>query len=140
MRVLVLGASGFIGSAVTARLLADGYIVLAASRGRGPVGLATVERLHLDVSRATAIGDWLTPLEGVDAVVNCAGTLQDAPGDSTHGVHVAGIAALYEACERVGIRRVIHVSAVGVDRETPTVFPLPNWQPKKTSCLATSIG
>ena len=122
MRVLVLGASGFIGSAVTARLAADGHIVVAASRGRGTVGLAAVERLHLDISRATAIGDWLPPLQGVDAVVNCAGTLQDAPGDSTHGVHVAGIAALYEACERVGMRRVVHISAVGVDKETPTAF------------------
>ena len=122
MRVLVLGASGFIGSAVTARLAADGHSVVAASRGRGRVGLATVERLHLDVSRATAIGDWLTPLRGIDAVVNCAGTLQDAPGNSTYGVHVAGIAALYEACERVGILRVVHVSAVGVDKETPSAF------------------
>jgi uncharacterized protein YbjT (DUF2867 family) len=120
--VLVLGASGFIGSAVTARLAADGHKVVAASRGRGPVGLAKVERLQIDLSRATDIGDWLARLQDVDAVVNCAGTLQDAPGESTHGVHVAGIAALYEACEHIGIHRVVHISAVGVDKETPSDF------------------
>jgi len=54
--------------------------------------------------------------------VNCAGLLQDAPGESTRGVHVAGAVALFRACERAGVRRVIHLSAVGVDRDTPTEF------------------
>jgi uncharacterized protein YbjT (DUF2867 family) len=54
--------------------------------------------------------------------VNCAGILQDAPGHSTSGVHEHGISALFHACEQLGIRRVVHLSAVGVDRETPTAF------------------
>jgi uncharacterized protein YbjT (DUF2867 family) len=54
--------------------------------------------------------------------VNCAGALQDGGGQSTEGVHVRGIAALYAACEQRGVRRVIHLSAIGVDRETPSAF------------------
>jgi uncharacterized protein YbjT (DUF2867 family) len=37
-------------------------------------------------------------------------------------VHHRGIATLFAACEEVKIRRVIHFSAVGVDRETPSAF------------------
>jgi uncharacterized protein YbjT (DUF2867 family) len=37
-------------------------------------------------------------------------------------VHTAGAAALFRACERAGVRRVIQISAVGVDRGTPTEF------------------
>src|SRR5262249_6589558 len=58
----------------------------------------------------------------IDAVVNCAGLLQDSPGESTHGVHAAGAAALFRACEAAGVRRVVQISAVGVDRDTPTLF------------------
>ena len=86
------------------------------------MGLSPVEWISLDVSRATAIENWLAPLSGVDAVVNCAGTLQDSPRDSTYGVHVAGISALFGACERSGVRRIVHLSAIGVDREAHTAF------------------
>jgi uncharacterized protein YbjT (DUF2867 family) len=37
-------------------------------------------------------------------------------------VHHRGIATLFAACEQLAIRRVIHFSAVGVDRETPSAF------------------
>jgi hypothetical protein len=50
-------------------------------------------------------------------VVNCAGTLQDAPGESTQGVHHHGVTALIEACSKQGVRRLVHLSAIGVERE-----------------------
>jgi uncharacterized protein YbjT (DUF2867 family) len=65
---------------------------------------------------------WQTHLTNVDAVVNCAGILQDAPGESTRKVHADAIAALGLACERQGVRRLVHLSAIGVDREAPTAF------------------
>jgi hypothetical protein len=37
-------------------------------------------------------------------------------------VHHHGIANLFTACEQLGIRRVIHFSAIGVDRDTPSAF------------------
>jgi uncharacterized protein YbjT (DUF2867 family) len=48
--------------------------------------------------------------------------LQDSPKDSTSMVHHHGIANLFAACEQLAIRRVIHFSAIGVDRETPSAF------------------
>jgi uncharacterized protein YbjT (DUF2867 family) len=77
--------------------------------------------IQIDLARASE-ADWLPHLAGVDAVVNCAGLLQDGLGDSTHGVHAAGAAALFRACERAGVRRVVHLSAVGVDRAAPSAF------------------
>lgn len=125
MRVLVIGAGGFIGSAVTARLAADGHSVVAACRAaRRPTGL-TLDRVavvRVDVARNTAPDDWLPHLDGIDAVVNCAGVLQDSPGESASAVHVDGVAALAQACERAGVRRIVHLSAVGVDLETPSEF------------------
>jgi uncharacterized protein YbjT (DUF2867 family) len=76
----------------------------------------------MDVAAATEVSDWLPHVRDVDAVVSCAGVLQDSPGDSTIGVHVNGVSALFHACEVAGVYRVVHLSAVGVDRETPTEF------------------
>src|SRR3954454_20545370 len=78
--------------------------------------------VSIDLSDATSPSYWLPHLDGIDAVVNCAGVLQDSPTDSTSMVHHHGIANLFAACEQLGIRRVIHFSAIGVDRETPSAF------------------
>jgi len=75
----------------------------------------------MDVARARDPADWLRYLGGIDAVVNCAGVLQDSPRDSTAGVQ-GGVTALFHACEHAGVRRVVHVSALGVDRHSATAF------------------
>lgn len=60
--------------------------------------------------------DWYAALDGIDAVVNAAGVLQDGAGGSTRLVHHAAPAALYLACAAMGVRRIVHISAIGADR------------------------
>jgi uncharacterized protein YbjT (DUF2867 family) len=121
LRVLLLGASGLIGSAVLARLVREGHEVRAVGRRRGNE-LPRVEWVRLDIARTTELAQWRSCLGEVDAVVNCAGVLQDGPGDSTRGVHVDAADALYRACEEEGVRRVVHLSAIGADRESLSPF------------------
>jgi uncharacterized protein YbjT (DUF2867 family) len=78
--------------------------------------------IELELRRATPAEAWAPHLAGIDAVVNCAGVLQDNARDSTAATHRDGPAALWEACERGGVRRVIHFSAMGVDRGGLTDF------------------
>ena len=117
MRILLIGASGFIGSSVAGRLRSAGHEIVAIVHRRGPAaeGIGADRLVQLDVARTTT-DDWLAHLGGIDAVVNTAGVLQDSPTESTHGVHASGASALFEACERAGVRRVVHLSAIGVDR------------------------
>ncbi|MFN3522618.1 MAG: SDR family oxidoreductase [Phenylobacterium sp.] len=124
MRILLTGATGFIGSALLARLAADGHEVWAVTRRRGIAArrLAPARWLELDVAHATDPEVWRPWLRGVDAVVNCVGALQDSVVDSLSGVHVAGPAALFAACEAAGVRRVIHFSAMGADRGAVSDF------------------
>ncbi len=121
MRVMIVGASGLIGSAVAARVTSHGTTVVAVGRSRTDLGLISSVQVQMDLATAKA-SDWLPHLRQVDAVVNCAGVLQDSPWESTRSVHVAGAAALFQACEMAGVRRVVHLSAIGVDREAPTGF------------------
>lgn len=120
MRVLITGAYGFIGSAVTARLLADGHEVIGTGRDtrRAARAFPRARWVSLDLAKAVRAEDWLPHLKGIDAVVNCAGVLQDSGTDDVRRVHVEGPRALFDACERAGVRRIIQVSAIGVEGDT----------------------
>ena len=121
---MLIGATGLIGSAVAARLASEGHEVTGVTRSldsaarRLPVNRWVV----LDLRRAVTSEAWLPHVRGMDAVVNCAGTLQDNVRDSTAGVHERAPSAVWQACEQAGVRRVIHFSAMGVDRGGLTDF------------------
>jgi uncharacterized protein YbjT (DUF2867 family) len=116
LRILLVGATGLIGAAVAARLRQDGHAVVAVARTPAPHRVAAEAWVSLDLRDATTPEAWLRHLVGIDAVVNCAGTLQDNVRDSTARVHRDAPAALWRACAEAGVRRVIHFSAMGVDR------------------------
>jgi uncharacterized protein YbjT (DUF2867 family) len=124
MRVLVIGATGLIGAALVARLLAEGHPVRAIARrtARAQRSAPQAEWRAFDIAEATRADDWRRHLAGIDAVVNCAGILQDGPQQSTRGVHVDAVRALVAACREEGVRRIVHLSAIGIDRAAPTAF------------------
>jgi uncharacterized protein YbjT (DUF2867 family) len=119
---LLIGAAGLIGSAVTARLKQDGHEIVGVGRGGTAGRLAFDHWIRLDLRHAESSEAWRPHLEAIDAVVNCAGVLQDNARDSTGRVHRDAPAALWRACEAAGVRRVVHFSAIGVDRGALTRF------------------
>jgi uncharacterized protein YbjT (DUF2867 family) len=121
MRVLLLGATGFIGSHLATRLHAAGHAVVGVGR-RAPTVTSFAGWLRLDLRQATSTPAWRSALVEIDAVINCAGVLQDGPRDSVRAVHAEAPAALYAACEAASVRRVIHLSATGVERGAVSAF------------------
>ncbi|WP_417496135.1 NAD(P)H-binding protein [Maricaulis sp.] len=123
MNILIAGASGFIGSHLAAHLHSQGHRVIAAGRQ-----INAARRLAPDLDwiacdfRHDNAADWRPRLAGVDAVINCVGVLQDGLGDHSRAAHVDGATALFAACAEAGVRRVIHISAVGADAASGSAY------------------
>ena len=116
MRVLVTGAAGFIGRHIVAALRAGGHRVVCAGRDLDRMRrlFPDQESLRCDFNRDVTPESWLPRLAGIDAVVNCAGILQSRREQSMAAIHGAAPKALFDACVRARVRRVIQISALGI--------------------------
>jgi uncharacterized protein YbjT (DUF2867 family) len=115
MNILLCGERGFIGRHVAAALRAQGHQV------RGLRQTVNGQPQALDFCEATTPARWRPWLDGVDAVVNAVGVLRDTTRRPLSVVHSRAPVALFQACAELGVRRVVHISALGVDA-SPTAY------------------
>jgi dihydroflavonol-4-reductase len=115
-KVLVTGATGFIGSHV-ARLLTErgDEVVLGVEPGSPDAALAGLDlkRVRLDVLDRRAVR---RALKGVERVFHCAGVTWARPADAGRlfDVNVGGTKLLMNECLRAGVERVVYTSSAAV--------------------------
>lgn len=122
MKVLVTGASGFVGARLVAELLRRGHKVVAPMRNPRPwAGVETVP-----IGDLTAETDWSAALAGCDAVVHSAArahVLDDPAADPLvvfRRVNRDGTLRLAEQAKEAGIAHFLFISTIKVNGETTT--------------------
>ena len=123
---LILGGTGFVGRSVAEKLVersggAAGRLRIATrrvARARHLQLLPTTELAPGDVHDETTLAYML---RGTDAVINLVAILHGSEAEFER-VHVRLPARLAEACKVAGVRRLIHVSALGAAAEAPSRY------------------
>lgn len=111
-RIVVTGASGFIGSALVKRLVADHKDVTATARRQTE---ALSKELGAPVSKLEVMGE-LPDFDGVETIVHCAtpNDIQSKAEDGGLALAVMGTRRLLEKAARQGVRRVVYLSTLQV--------------------------
>jgi NADH dehydrogenase len=126
-KLLVLGGTGFIGSRLVARLVDDGRRVLLPTRrethARHLIMLPGVEALQADIHDEATLARLAA---GCDAVINLVGVLHSRRGNP-YGpdfarAHVDLPRMVVAACRAAGVRRYLHMSALGASDNGPSMY------------------
>ncbi|WP_178130026.1 MULTISPECIES: SDR family oxidoreductase [unclassified Pseudomonas] len=122
MRVLLTGASGFVGAAVQAHLQDDPRFALRSAYRQLPVSVSP--RLQVcQVAGLESDTDWRVPLEGVEVVIHCAARVhvmnerEADPLAAFRRANVQGTLRLAEQAAQCGVRRFIYLSSIKVNGE-----------------------
>ena len=113
--VFVTGGSGFVGGALVRRLVEDGRRVRALARSDGAaaaLAAAGAEPVRGDLGDESSLADGAA---GCEVVFNCAARVGEwGPLAEFRQVNVDGTRNVLQACERAGVRRLVHVSSESV--------------------------
>lgn len=114
-RILVTGATGFLGGALVRDLRDGGELVVATGRDAGRLAAPPgVERVQADLAQADP-GELARRFAGVDRIVHCA-ALSSAWGSEAafRAANVTATETVLAVAERLGVRQVVHISSPSV--------------------------
>lgn len=120
--ILVLGGTGFVGRHVCEKIQREGWCSTVPTRralhAAAVQHLPSLTVIEADVHDEASLRRLLP---GHDAVVNLVAALHGNEA-SFERVHVTLPATLARACQAMGVRRLVHVSALGVTLDGPSMY------------------
>jgi NADH dehydrogenase len=125
-RIAVTGASGFVGSAVIDELVRRGHRPIALLRPGSIPRRDAIEIVRGDLFT----GDLDALVRGTDAVVHLVGIILEhrSKGITFERIHIEGTRRLIEAMQRTGVRRLVHMSALGTRPNAVAPYHQSKWQ------------
>jgi uncharacterized protein YbjT (DUF2867 family) len=124
--VTVFGGSGFVGRHAIRALAKEGWRVRAGVRRPDLAGhlqpMGAVGQIQPVQANVRFPASVLRAAEGAAAVVNLVGILAKSGAQTFDAVHVEGARAVAKAAKQAGVKMLVHVSALGADRNSKAVY------------------
>ncbi len=124
--VTIFGGSGFVGRYITRRMAKAGWRVRVAVRRPneamhvktyGVVG--QVEPVFCNIRDDNSVR---AVTAGADVVINCVGTFDRSGKNNFDAVQNEGAARIARIAAAEGVQRLVHISAIGADPESPSLY------------------
>ena len=120
-RVMVTGASGFVGTAIVEELISRNYSVNALVNSRQLRAGGQVESIKGSLFDQRSL---LTAMRGCDAVIHLVGIIMEKPskGITFERIHFQGTRNVVDAAKAAGIKRYVHMSALGTRPDAVSTY------------------
>jgi uncharacterized protein YbjT (DUF2867 family) len=126
MDIVVIGATGFVGSHLVPYLASRGHRVRAVSRtGRRLDWPESVNALAGDVETEAGLDD---ALRGADALVHLVAIPRESRGRRFDAVNVRAVEHVTDAARRNEVARIVHLSALGVADDPRLGYLFSKWR------------
>lgn len=123
MMILVTGGTGFVGRHLIRRLTEEGHSIRCLVRQSSKkVDLLKEFDLEIVNGDVTDLDSVKRAAEGCDAVYSLVGLLYEPRGYTFDSVHAGGVRNIVEACRASGIKRLLHISALGTSPEAKSRY------------------
>jgi uncharacterized protein YbjT (DUF2867 family) len=124
VRVLVTGATGFVGHHVVSTLIASGHEVVAVSRTAAPLPSAASWRTA-DVTNPSSLE---AAARGCDACVHLVAIIVERGRRTFDAINAEGTRNVVRAAEAAGVRRLVHLSALGASPDDRFPYLASKWR------------
>lgn len=121
MNILLTGASGFIASHLQHALQQNEHNITACRHRKHIKQQASIRTITVDFMRMHQAKDWSPYLKDIDLVINSVGIITESKRHTFEQLHYQAPVSLFQACEQMGVKRVIQISALGADESA--IFP-----------------
>ena len=124
--VTIFGGSGFVGRHATRELASRGWRIRAASRRPDLAGhlqpMGAVGQIHAVQANLRYPDSVARAVAGAEAVAIAVGVLASAGKQTFQALHVDGPRAVAKAAREAGVKRLVHISAIGADKDSPADY------------------
>jgi uncharacterized protein YbjT (DUF2867 family) len=134
VKVFLTGATGFVGRNMIPRLLAEGHAVRALVRGRPGERTRLLQGFRHEGDFQYVPGDVITSagldqgMQECDAIIHLVGIIVEKGMNTFDAVHHIGTRNVIEAAKRARVKRLVHMSALGVRENGVAEYQRSKWE------------
>jgi NADH dehydrogenase len=128
MKVFLTGATGFVGRNMLKRLLAEGHSVRALVHEPEKASALKVEKVDLVAGDVVEGAGLDQGMQGCDAAIHLVGIIVEKGKNTFERVHHIGTRNVVEAAKRMGLKRLVHMSALGARADGAAEYQTTKWK------------